>query len=450
MTTDKSRNAAARELAESYPQRIADAALSSFMLEKALEEWTSPEFRTLLSIDPTDDRVRREEAAASGLWRAAVARNLLFVRRFVAIMGPDKVQDFDAAENAQDLCMHLDKLPGPDDDGYVPSLLALVVEERVPNCARNRHDQRIMPSRIALSPEGDPRGERQLFLSPAAVARSTNSLPTLPGMGYGQEMGQPHLPLPLYRLGMDSQHGGGAPVALRLWVEGILGAQRSGMTRDIYSMTWGDLLRALWPNSHPRPAENLRKLEQAAGALNSPEAMVPWEDPKTGKGGRRLVVSLLDLPRDETRLEDMVTIAVHLPPGAGPGPTLPAVLGAWGARSAYAYAGLINLAFAWFNPGRTVVPAPGKRSGHWLQVNDPKRYPDLTDQDLLDLFVPVGGRNVTRRNALGRVRNTINQLRTAGLLRVSERKLLPPAPETPQTSPRARRRKRAENLPGAV
>ena len=52
-----------------------------------------------------------------------------------------------------------------------------------------------------------------------------------------------------------------------------------------------------------------------------------------------------------TRLEDPVTIAVHLPPGAGPGPTLPAVLGAWGTRSAYAYAGLINLAFAWYNPG---------------------------------------------------------------------------------------------------
>ena len=60
---------------------------------------------------------------------------------------------------------------------------------------------------------------------------------------------------------------------------------------------------------------------------------MPWEDAaKTGKGGRRLVASLLDLPRDGTRLEDEFSLAVHLPPGAGPGPTLSAVLGAWGAR----------------------------------------------------------------------------------------------------------------------
>ena len=80
-------------------------------------------------------------------------------------------------------------------------------------------------------------------------------------------------------------------------------------------------------------------------------------------------------------------IIVDLPPGSGSGPVVSPNLARYGVQSAPLYRGLLNLAFLWFDPGRTRRPV---RDGkHWLQVEDPERYPTITDDLLIELFYPT-------------------------------------------------------------
>ena len=63
------------------------------------------------------------------------------------------------------------------------------------------------------------------------------------------------------------------------------------------------------------------RLEAAVNALDSPAARIPWEDPVTRRGGLRRVVSVTDIPRGPGKLDDVLTLTVHLPPGTGAGPS---------------------------------------------------------------------------------------------------------------------------------
>ena len=244
----------------------------------------------------------------------------------------------------------------------------------------------------------------------------------LPGFGPGEDFGESAvlLPLILYRLGRDRKRGEAAPVALRLWVEAVRAVEVKDYRLQqpvTLSITFRDLMKELWPNTHVRPGEYLPKLERAVEKLHDPEARVPWEDPVSGKGAARLVVQVTDIPRGEDKLDDLLTLTVSVLPGVAEGPALPEALAAWGANSLDAYVGLINLHLRWFVPGVTRVPAPGGKK-HWLQVRDPARYPELSDDDLLDIFMPIRNERPKRRdNALKQVRKTITQLEKAGGLR---------------------------------
>ena len=330
-----------------------------------------------------------------------------------------------------------------------PHPLAPIVrawQERPRRVQRNTRRTRILPSRVGMVSADHPRANR--LFSVAARAAPPDPLGgqlALPGFGDGEEYGKhgPVLPLILYRLGEDRQHGKGAPLPLRLWVEGVRSVPELDRGRPVYmEVTLRELMQALWPGTHLRPGEYLPKLAQAARTLDSWEARFPWEDPVTGKGGLRRVVSVADFPRGETYLDDVFALTVHLPPGAKDGPMMPEALNAWGAHSALAYVGLINLHLRWFDPGVTRVPV-GKNKSHWVQTQDPARYPDLSDEDLLDIFMPVRDARPVRRHALRRIRTTIKELEAAHGLRSDGRKLLPPEPGTELGEPP----KRAGKLP---
>ena len=76
---------------------------------------------------------------------------------------------------------------------------------------------------------------------------------------------------------------------------------------------------------------------------------------------------------------------------AAPSPSIlvTPTLGAWGAKSAPAYSALLNLAYRWFDPGVTRHPV---RGGHWLQAQDPERYPALSDTDVVAITRPLSAR----------------------------------------------------------
>ena len=94
-------------------------------------------------------------------------------------------------------------------------------------------------------------------------------------------------------------------------------------------------------------------------------------------------------------------------------------------KSAPAYRLLINLAYQWHKPGVTKIPVGKGKARHWVQVNDPDRYPYITDDDLVALAFPSSAVQ-NRRVLLQRTRSVVTQLREAGELRITNGKIIPP------------------------
>ena len=185
-----------------------------------------------------------------------------------------------------------------------------------------------------------------------------------------------------------------------------------------------ELLAKLYPGKRrPKPNEYWPRIMQAVEILDS--TRIPWEDPETGKGGLRRIVNVSDIPRGPGKLDDAVRIIVDLPPGSGSGPMVSPHLARYGVQSAPLYRGLLNLAFLWFDPGRTRFPVRGGK--HWLQVEDPERYPTITNDLLIELFYPTSSQKA-RRNLATRARKSLAQLVKNGEARIVKGRLLPPAP----------------------
>ena len=254
-----------------------------------------------------------------------------------------------------------------------------VLHAKLPRPGRaniNRPD-RILPSRLAMVDHTDRRARRRLFTPAAhAVERGGGQL-KLPGFGLARTRITPALPLALYDLGGGSsmERGRGAPLALRLWVESILAVgltDRANPWPTVLEIPLRELLAKLYPGKRrPKPNEYWPRIMQAVEILDS--TRIPWEDPKTGKGGLQRIVNISSIPRGPGKLDDAVRIIVDLPPGTGKGPVVSPNLARYGVQSAPLYRGLLNLAYQWFDPGRTRRPVRGGK--HWLQVEDPERYP---------------------------------------------------------------------------
>ena len=220
-----------------------------------------------------------------------------------------------------------------------------------------------------------------------------------------------------------------APLALRLFVEAVLAApydERNAGQPVVLQVTLRDLLDRLYPGPRrPKPNEYWPRLMSAVESLDRMDARIPWHDPETGRGGLRRIVSVGDIPRGPGALDDVVRMIVDLPPGSGPGPKVSPTLGAWGAKSAPAYSSMLNLAYRWFAPGVTRLPVGG---GHWIQNHDPKRYPALSDADVVSMTRPLSAR-AARRNLVVEGWKVLRKLEAAGELRIEGARVLPPAPE---------------------
>ena len=290
----------------------------------------------------------------------------------------------------------------------------------------NLRPDRILSAKLAMVDPSHKRAGR--LFSPAAHRRGQL---VMPGFELADYEG-PALPLALYQLGQDNpQRGGGrgAPLALRLFVEAVLAApydERNAGQPVALQVTLRDLLDRLYPGPRrPKPTEYWPRLMSAVEALDTMDARIPWHDPETGRGDLRRVVSVGGIPRGPGALDDVVRMVVDLPPGSGPGPKVSPTLGAWGAKSAPAYSAMLNLAYRWFDPGVTRHPVPG---GHWLQVQDPKRYPALSDADVVAITRPLSARAARRKLAVEGW-EVLRKLEVAGELRIEGRRVLPPAPE---------------------
>ena len=288
----------------------------------------------------------------------------------------------------------------------------------------NLRPDRILSAKLAMV---DPSHRRAGRLFRSAAHRRGQLV--LPGFEYEHE--GPALPLALYQLGEDNlQRGGGpsAPLALRLFVEAVLAApyeERDAGQPVVLQVSLRDLLDRLYPSPRrPQPSEYWARLMSAVEALDSMDARIPWHDPETGRSGLRRVVSVGDIPHGPGALDDMVRMIVDLPPGSGPGPQVSPTLGAWGVKSAPAYAAMLNLAYRWFNPGVTRYPVRGGR--HWIQTQDPDQYPALSDADVVAITRPLSTR-AARRKLVAEGWEVLRRLEDAGELRIEGARVLPPA-----------------------
>ena len=295
----------------------------------------------------------------------------------------------------------------------------------------NRRPDRILPSRVAMVRTGDRRAPK--LFSPAAHGALVNGEQyVLPGFELDVE--GPALPLVLYDLGEDNPHqvhGRSAPLALRLFVEAILSvpfADRHRYQPVAMQMTLSELRDRLFPGRKISMGRVMQQLVRAVDALDSMDARIPWEDPETGRGGLRRIVSVQDVPRSAAHLDDVVRLIVDLPPGSGGGPVVTATLADWGVRSGPAYRALINLAYRWYQPGRTHYPLPSRDGGkHWVRKEDPSAYPEITESSLIELVFPTSTQR-NRRVLVQRSRKVLAELEAAGELRVVDNRILPSEP----------------------
>ena len=297
----------------------------------------------------------------------------------------------------------------------------------------NRRDDPILPASLAMRRPDTQRPNRvALFQPPAHVLRGDSGW--LPGFEHKAHVG-PSLPLALYDLGAaPGDHTGRSPaanMALRVFIEGVMAVmgRNFGLATDRpvspEGVTLREFLAWFYGDRRPRPNEYWPVFMRAAEALDRHEARFPWHDPTTGKGGLRRVVTLADIPRGPGALDDLVTLTVHLPPGSQSGPVINRPrLRFWGRKSEVAYRAMLGLAYRWFVPGVTRIPA-NRRKSHWLQSHDPDRYEPLSDDDLIELCFPTS-RNQNRRDLLQRAKAALRRMEHDGDLHIIGRRYLPP------------------------
>jgi len=141
-----------------------------------------------------------------------------------------------------------------------------------------------------------------------------SSLPDIENPLASNKIIPPSLPLVSYDAagGIGLNKGGGAPLALRLWVEAILSVKMEDREQKArLEITLGELILALWPQDWSGPKRDGPRLEKAFNAIG--RMFVPWEK------GRWLAVVIRNRPHYYDR-DSLVVIDVELPPGTRPGP----------------------------------------------------------------------------------------------------------------------------------
>ena len=297
-------------------------------------------------------------------------------------------------------------------------------------------EDRIIPSKLAQIAPADHRAGEMFSVAAHATTPKPREQLVMPGFGYDRPV-CPALPLALYDLGAGpaTSPGQGAPIALRMFVESVLAVNQAdrGIGPVALDVALRDFLTWLYPGRRkPRPGEYWPRLMAAVEALDSRDARIPIIDPETGRGQLRRLVSVGAIPRGPDALDDAVRIVVDLPMGWENGPQVSNRLRHWGVRSAAAYRLLLNLAYRWWEPGKTHYPVGRGQRRHWLRVDDPKRYEPLGDDELVAMAFPTSTR-VQKRNVLAEARATLAKLAAAGELRIVEdRRILPPTSRAAQ------------------
>ena len=268
------------------------------------------------------------------------------------------------------------------------------------------------------SVDGGPGSAPAAEGSPALALRPT-SRPGIKGKGLQTS---PMLEMmELWELG-GGGHQGGKPalVSQRVFVAAYVDMPwkaRKSEGERFYRLSLKKFLEWIWPaNKRMSPSEYLPQIERAAADLDGFRPL--FFNPETKRWGRQRLVDFQTLPTGRCKPEnDEVAIRVYVPPGSDRGPQVSDRLSYWGSKSTPRWRGLLNLAFIWNQPGRTIVPAKGTGKRRWLRSLHPERYPVLSNLDLVRVFFTTSqNRQPIRKTQLPRALRHVRALQDDGQL----------------------------------
>lgn len=259
-------------------------------------------------------------------------------------------------------------------------------------------------------------------LPPGLLASRTRAFHTastqqafLPGFGpdASEDLAQ-SLPLALWDLGSDNPTAPYAPIALRLWIEAVLGLpKRHWHEYAGFSVTQGELAQWLWPNpKRPRrPNEYHPAIEQAL--LQVDRMWLPYTD-SAGLPMRMKPVAVLEIPQSQDA-NQLVRMAVRLPRDTSQGaPINRTILRTLGSSSGAAYRAYLNVAVQLFVPGKTRVPGPRKDVWFWSKCVE--HYPRLTLAQVQALAFPLEGGDSNPRRRRAKALEALAKLEAAGIV----------------------------------
>lgn len=259
-------------------------------------------------------------------------------------------------------------------------------------------------------------------LPPGVVASRTRAIHVastqqafLPGFGPDASEGLAQsLPLALWDLGSDNPTAPYAPIALRLWIEAVLGLpQHHWHEYAGFAVTQGELAQWLWPNAKRprRPHEYHPAIEQAL--LQVDRMWLPYTD-SAGRPMRMKPVAVLEIPQSQDASQ-IVRMAVRLPRNTERGtPINRTILRTLGSSSGAAYRAYLNVAVQLFIPGKTQVFVPSKDA--WFWSKSVERYPQLTLGQVQALAFPLEGGDSNPRRRRAKALDALAKLEAVGVV----------------------------------
>lgn len=260
----------------------------------------------------------------------------------------------------------------------------------------------------------------------AHLAPAPEGVLYLPGFGTGEEHGEPvsaSLPLSIWTLGSGDHRSPAAALALRVVVDfasAVPLLERGGRLR--FEETLYDLWRRHYPGAkRPHPSQ-LRRLREALHHAHN--LRIAHRDPETGAGGDWSPFAVRNIPHVHAAAR--VVVDIELPPGSDRGIIHDRAAGfRVGPASGTAFRLLLSLEAHWAAPGRMRFKVGRGRGRPWKQARNIKRYPRVSDAELLAWTYPAG-HNRRRADALRQAAQALARLEAAGLVRVGpERRIMP-------------------------
>ena len=399
---------------DAHAPRFALADLTSFVQESVCPDATEEGYARLRKL---------AEALGPDSWLGW----FLGVQPPITMQGMILVWSLNYAPQIHPLCA-TEKLPFP----FTPLVRAWLDHQPRLVEPSPAHKRNVMPAKLAMAREESPRTGK---FAPAAhiVVQPTGGQLVMPGF---ERATYPDiaLPLELWRIGggEETSPGRGVPWSLRMFVAAILCIpleERHGRHPLTMQVSLKELVKWLYPNSNPPGKQTWwKRFLEAVAALHNHTARIPYRRGDTGTLGARQVVSVPEYPASPDDMAGPVIFQVWLPPGSERGPQVSSRLMTWGARDAAGFRLLLNLAYRWHNPGRTLRPAGPRADGRgdfWITSRNPNDYDKLTDDDLMAYAFPCTARK-NKRNIRADTRNTLKRLVEAGEIGYAEGRYVPP------------------------